>query len=236
MKKILFCNLDLLVIKFEGMDQNETQKNRNIFLEYINTLCEDDDNIVCFISREKNKLDSGKQFFDKNGYNKFKYKLRNNVKEFVMQNKNRNNYFVFVGNKEVDFYLAVNTKSLFIVPTWIPTEEKARYYGVCVDTPTQFYKFILALNNNNKWYSQLKIDDKSTCISLMDARTYSGPQSLTEKQMLINFQNLLKESKSRNYYEILLYHFLANMTNSAIFDDIELFGVIPNSNCFVNSD
>lgn len=236
MKKVLFCNLDLLVKGFTGWDPETSLKNRNEFLDYINTLCEDNDNVVCFISRDQNKLNSGKEHFDKKGYTKFKYKLRDDAREYVMQNKSRNNYFVFVGGKEVDFRLAVNTQSLFIVPTWIPVEEKAQYYGVCVDTPTQFYKFILTLNNNNTWYSQLQIDNRSTCISLMDARTYAGSPTISEKQMLINFQQLLKYGQSRSYYAILMYHFLANMTNSTLFDDVELFGMIPSSNCLVNAD
>lgn len=236
MKKILFCNLDLLVKGFAGWNPEIALTNRNEFLEYISILCEDNNNVVCFISRDKNKLNSGKEHFDKRGYNKFKYKLRDDAREYVMQNRNRNNYFVFIGNKEVDFRLAVNTKSLFIVPTWIPIEEKAAYYGVCVDTPTQLYKFILTLNNNNNWYSQLQIDDRSICISLMDARTYAGSPSLSEKQMLINFQQLLKNGQSRSYYAILMYHFLANMTSTPLFDDVELFGIIPSSNCFVNAD
>ena len=129
-----------------------------------------------------------------------------------------------------------NTKCLYIVPTWIPIEEKAKYYGDCVDTPMQFYKFILTLNNNNAWYSQLQIDDRSICISLMDARTYAGSPTTSEKQMLVNFQQLLKNGRSRNYYEILMYHFLANMTSTSLFDDIELFGMIPSSDCRVNCD
>lgn len=236
MKKILFCNLDLLVKGFVGLDPETSLKNRNDFLEYVNTLCEDNENAVCFISREQDKLDLGKKHFDDYGYTKFIYKLREDAREYVMRNKNKNNYFVFIGNKEVDFHLAVNTQSLFIVPTWIPVEEKAKRYGVCVDTPTQFYKFILTLNNNNSWYSQLQIDNKSTCISLMDARTYAGSPTISEKQMLINFQQLLKCGKSRSYYAILMYHFLANMTSSTLYDDIELFGVIPSSNCLVNAD
>lgn len=236
MKKVLFCNLDLLVKGFTGWNPETSLENRNKFLEYINILCADNDNIVYFISREQNKLDSGKKHFDSIGYTKFKYALRDDASEYVMQNKNKNNYFVFISGKEVDFHLAVNTQSLFIVPTWIPVEERAQHYGVCVDTPTQFYKFILTLNNNNGWYSQLQIDDKTTCISLMDARTYAGFLTVSEKQMLINFQQLLKNGQSRNYYEILMYHFLANMTSTPLFDDIELFGMIPSSNCFVNPD
>lgn len=222
--------------KFSGWNPEISIKNRDEFLEYIKILCEDNDNVVCFISRDQNKLNSGKKYFDGKGFTKFKYKLRDDAREYVMQNKNRNNYFVFVGGKEVDFRLAVNTKSLFIVPTWIPIEEKAKKYGVCVDTPTQFYKFILTLNNNNNWYSQLQIDDRSICISLMDARTYAGSPTISEKQMLIHFQELLKHGQSRNYYEILMYHFLANMTSTTLFDDIELFGMIPSSNCLVNQD
>lgn len=110
MKKILFCNLDLLVKGFAGWNPEIALTNRNEFLEYISILCEDNNNVVCFISRDKNKLNSGKEHFDKRGYNKFKYKLRDDAREYVMQNRNRNNYFVFIGNKEVDFRLAVNTK------------------------------------------------------------------------------------------------------------------------------
>ena len=170
MQKILFCNLDLLVKSFAGWNPEFTLNNRNEFLGYISILCRDNNNIVCFISRDQNKLDIAKEYFNQKGYNAFKYKLRDAARDFVMQNKTRNNYFVFIGNKEVDFHLAVNTKSLFIVPGWLPVEKKAADYGVCVDTPLQFYQFILTLNNHNNWYSQLQIDDKSICISLMDAR------------------------------------------------------------------
>lgn len=234
LKKVLFCNLDLLVRRFSGWDPEVSLKNRNEFLDYINTLCEDNDNIVCFISREPSKLKVAKEHFDKKGFDKFIYKLRDDAKRYITQHKDKNNYFVFVSGKEVDFYSAVNTKALFIVPKWMPFEDKAAHYGVCVDTPTQFYKFILTLNNNNNWYSQLRIDDKSTCISLMDARTIAGSPTISERQMLINFQQLLKHGQSRNYYEILMYHFLANMTSTTLFDDVELFGMIPSSNCSVN--
>ena len=233
---MLFCNLDLLLKGFVGWNPVLSLNNRNDFLKYIDMLCEDNNNIVCFISKDKNKLDTGEKYFNEKGYTKFRYKLREEAREYIRQNRDRNNYFVVVSGKEVDFHLAVNTKCLYIVPTWIPIEEKAKYYGVCVDTPMQFYKFILTLNNNNAWYSQLQIDDRSICISLMDARTYAGSPTTSEKQMLVNFQQLLKNGRSRNYYEILMYHFLANMTSTSLFDDIELFGMIPSSDCRVNCD
>ena len=86
MKKILFCNLDLLVKGFAGWNPEISLKNRNDFLEYISILCKDNNNVVCFISRDKNKLNSGKEHFDKRGYNKFKYKLRDDAREYVMKN------------------------------------------------------------------------------------------------------------------------------------------------------
>ena len=54
---------------------------------------------VYFISRDQEKLNSGKKHFDEKGYNKFKYKLRDSAKKFVMENKNKNNYFVFIGSQ-----------------------------------------------------------------------------------------------------------------------------------------
>ena len=50
--------------------------------------------------------------------------------------------FIFISGKDVDFHLAVNSQSLFIVPDWIPNESSARKYGVVVDTPLQLFKFI----------------------------------------------------------------------------------------------
>lgn len=72
---------------------------------------------------------------------------RHAAKEFVLKHKTKNNYFVFISGKEVDFRIAVLSKSLFIVPTWIPTEPKSEYYGVHVDNPEQLNKFIRTLNN-----------------------------------------------------------------------------------------
>lgn len=70
----------------------------------------------------------------------------------------------------------------------------------------------------------------------MDARYGAYAKDYKEKDMIKNFQCLLKSGTSRNYYQILLYHFLAGMTNTDFFDDIELFGMIPSSDCSLNPD
>lgn len=64
MQKILFCNLDLLVKSFAGWNPEFTLNNRNEFLGYISILCRDNNNIVCFISRDQNKLDIAKEYFN----------------------------------------------------------------------------------------------------------------------------------------------------------------------------
>lgn len=233
MKKLLFVNIDLLKKEIDGRNVLEY---RNRFLEYASELCQnEEENEIAFVSMHQDTLQSAADYFIKEkGYTKFRFFPRSSVREFVRKNPVRNNYFVFISGKEVDFHVAVNCKALFIVPTWIPGDEKSQYYGVHIDTPEQLFKFIKTLNNQNSWYSRLDINQNQTCFSLMDARYGYYAKSSEEREMLVHFQELLKESQSRNYYEILLYHFLAGMTNTTLFDDIELFGMIPSSDCSLN--
>lgn len=235
MKKILFVSIDLLKKEINGIDVNVL---RNQFVDYAEQLCTNGEgNEIVFVSMHCDTLKLAEEYFvNKLGTTSFKFSLRRDIQSFVKQNKDCNNYFVFVSGKEVDFHVAVSCRSLFIVPTWIPVEEKSKYYGVHADTPEQLFKFICTLNNQKSWYSKLDIQANEVCFSLMDARYGYFAKSAEEKAMLIHFQNLLKESRSRNYYEILLYHFLAAMTNTTLFDDIELFGMIPSSDCTLNPD
>jgi hypothetical protein len=245
-RKLIFCNLDLLKrkldpddyanIDWDSFDFEKQKKRQEKFKKKFNELADDTDNKVYFYSRKADVLKNAIDYFSENGYDHFRFKSRNELKEFVNTHRNKNNYFVFVGSKNKDFEMAVNTRSLYIVPTWLPMEDKAQKYGVHVDTVKQLCKFILTLNNQNTWYSKLPVDSVTTCYSLMDARYGHYARTSEEKDMLLHFQELLKEGKSRNYYQILLYHFLAGMTNTATFDDIELYGMIPSSNCNVNED
>ena len=54
--------------------------------------------------------------------------------------------------------------------------------------------------------------------------------------MLDNFRELLKNGRSRNYYDILLYYFLANISRDDSFNDISIFGVMPSSSGKLSSD
>lgn len=237
MKKILFCNLDLLRPSINGFNNPNLINIRNEFLHYVRDLCFDKSNHVYFISRDQNTLNSAKKYFvDELGLTDLKFRLRDEARSFVLANKDRNNLFVFVGGKEVDFHMAVHTRSLFIVPTWIPFEDKAIHYGVSVDTPSQLFKFIRTLNNHENWYAEVEIEPNVFVLSLMDGRHKFKARTNNEREMLAHFESLLKTGESRDYYHILLYHFLAGMTNSKLFDDIELFGMIPSSDCTLNQD
>lgn len=236
MQKILFCNMDLLFKGFNGFNQAKSKENRDLFLQYVNELSQEDNNIVYFVSRDEKKLYLGEEHFKKEGYTNFFFKRRDHIRAIVDKNRSRNNCFVFISGKEVDFHVAVNCKALFIVPTWIPTEDKAKYYGVHVDTPEQLAQFIRTLNNHNCVFEELNIEPNVDFLALVDARYRAKARTLGEREMLIHFENILKKGQSRNYYAILMYHFLAGMTRTNLLDDVELFGMIPSSNGFINPD
>lgn len=244
MQKLIFCNLDLLksIIEendyedydFSGFDYNLLRSNRDKFIVAFNVLANEAGNKIYFYSRKRDVLKRYETEFKKHGYNKFQFKNRDVIQNFVKSNKGKNNYFVFISSKNVDFTLAVNTKALFIVPEWLPLQNKTERYGIHVQNVKQLQKFIQTLNNQNVWYSRLLIDDISVAYSLVDARYGVYAKNNEERTMVLNFQKLLKNSESLNYRRILLYHFLAGITGNMDFDDIELFGVIPSSNCEVN--
>lgn len=244
MKKLIFCNLDMLKKKpdeddyetydFSDFDFDKFRDNRDEFMRKFKELSEESDNQIFFYSRKEDMLRNFADAFHTHGYTNFQFEDRRTVEEFAKSNKNKNNYFVFVGGKNADFQLAVNTRSLYIVPTWLPLEDRAQRYGVHVNTVKQLRKFIQTLNNQNVWYSKLEIDNISTAYSLVDARYGKYADTEEEKVMVQNFQRLLKDHQSLNYGRILLYHFLAGMTSNMDFDDIELFGMLPSSNCDVN--
>lgn len=244
MEKLIFCNLDMLKNEpdeddyedydFSDFEFDKFREKRDKFMRKFKELSEESDNKIFFYSRKKDVLKDFADAFHTHGYTNFQFKDRRTVEEFAKSNKNKNNYFVFVGGKNADFQLAVNTRSLYIVPTWLPLEDRAQRYGIHVNTVKQLRKFIQTLNNQNVWYSKLEIDDISTAYSLVDARYGKYADTEEEKVMVQNFQRLLKDHQSLNYRRILLYHFLAGMTSNMDFDDIELFGMLPSSNCDVN--
>lgn len=236
MRKVLLCNLDLLRINFVeyGETQNqETKIIRNEFLYILDTFLQQKKVEVIFYSKDLRQLGKAEGYFKEKGKD-YKFASREQVNQ-LLQNEAKSDH-VIISGKDVDLQLAVRSRVLLVVPSWIPLEEKAEYYGIIVDTPTQLFKFLQVLNNHNSWYSQTQIDDHTWALSLMDARYKYYASNASEREMMLNFEVLLKQGKSRNYFKVLLYHFLAGITNTDFFDDIELFGMIPSSDCSLNPD
>lgn len=233
MEKCIFCNLDLLRLNFTTPNIKTICRT---FVNYINEINADDNTQVYFVSRNTTDLCSAEESYIRKGYRNFYFIHRTEAKGLVSLLDRQKQQFIFISGKDVDFHLAVNSQSLFIVPDWIPNESSARKYGVVVDTPLQLFKFIKTLYNQQSWFVKSTIEPGVTALSLMDARYRSKTYTENERDMIINFENLLKRGRSRNYYDILMYHFLAGMTNTTLFDDIELFGMIPSSDCSLNPD
>ena len=169
MRKILFASVDLLKTKISDISYLD---HRDSFLSYVDELCDGlFANKIVIMCKNINELQVVKTifmtFFD---YPKLHFATCYEVKKFVARNKRKSKSFVFISGKENDLNIAVNSKSLFIAPVWIPLEPEAKLYGVNVETPKQFFMLIEILNNQNSWFSSIKIDKISTSYSLMDAR------------------------------------------------------------------
>ena len=182
-----------------------------------------DGNAIRLYSRDSSRLENIKQkVIDP----KIKFinrkDLKLKLKQLEIEKKGR---CIVIGRKDKDFELAQHNKLLYIVPDWMSKEEKPKKYGIKVDSPEQLYQFIKTINNQNTWYSQLEIDEKTSMISLADARTFDKfINSTKEKEVLNKFKDILKHG-SRNYYEMFLYHFLSSISNSyEMFYDINIWG------------
>lgn len=235
MDKILFCNIDILAKRGDDCDGLYNVKNREKILHLLDVFVSQDNQVV-FMSHDNRRVSRAREWANGKGYNKFLFDNRNNVRTFVKDNYAGKNQFVILGTKDIDFQLAVNNKLLLVVPMWLPVEQKIAEYGLQVDLPEQLEQLLLIISNNRGWYAELDVDAITKCISLYDARTKISGVTSNERQIISNFQYLLKDGQSRNYYRILLYYFLANMTRDTIFDDITIYGVMPSSNGLITGD
>ena len=236
MKRILLCNVDLLRRRFDGLtkdDQEIVESHRNTFVKIINGFIEDEVVDALFYSRDPKTLFQAKNYF-REIYPKIRFESRDYVERFLESNKN--DRCIIVSGKDVDLYMSVHHKVLLIAPGWIPCEDKVKKYGIIIDFPSQIIQLLRVFDNQNTWFSRCQVDDKTILLSLMDARYKFYAKTLDEREIMLHFEELLKQGKSRNYYKVLMYHFLAGMTGTDFFDDIELFGMMPSSDCSLNQE
>ena len=184
MEKHIFCNLDLLRLNLPVPNIKTICRS---FVNYMKEINKDTDTYIYFVSRNRNDLNDAKEAYTDRGYHGFNFIHRITAGDAVRRRNHQNQQFIFISGKDVDFHLAVNSQSLFIVPDWIPNESSARKYGVVVDTPLQLFKFIKTLYNQQSWFAKSIIEPGVTALSLMDARYRSKTYTDNERDMIINF-------------------------------------------------
>ncbi|MFR0781151.1 MAG: phosphoribosyltransferase [Zhenhengia sp.] len=222
MEKVLIVSLDVVE------DLDETRKNK--LLQCFKKITEEN-NIICFISHDNSRLLKSKEEYSYISKN-FKYKNRSQIREIV--DKLGNKYFIVLGNVDEDLFLASNKKLLFMTPTWTKIlEEKPKKYGLPVNNPKELLSIIKIINNQNYWYAKLDVDKDTTVISLMDGAYKYYSKSPEEKEMIKNFEEVLKRGKT-TYFDILLYHFLAGISSNELFKEVTTWCIFPSSKCQLN--
>lgn len=228
MEKIVLISLDLL-----GNESAATISNIENFMDKVTS----NGAGILYFSRDYKKVNElqGKYRFWKDKYKGLVvFGVRNKILENIkkMENKDKSS-IVIIGTKDLHFQDAVNNKFLFITPTWMHCEEKAKKYGIKVNSLMQLEQLINTLVNQNTWYSSLQLPDGTKVISLSDARSYPKYAHTVEEREIVNlFRSILKDGKT-NMYEIYLYHFLAAMSNdSELFRDINDWACFPPSTSY----
>jgi hypothetical protein len=203
---------------------------RDKFLEFVNESSKE--NKIVFISNNPARRNELEEVFG----DKHHYGGRRWLKEIINKNKDKLNHFLFVGNKDQDFYTAVNIKVPLLYPLWTRNiESKAKQYGYEIHNVDELRKFIGTYNNQNSWYFSLDLPDGSKVYSLICAHYYSLYIPEKERELVIGFEKLLKDG-NKLYFKVFLAHFIASMTNKPEFRDIDIWSVFPSSGLELNED
>lgn len=227
MNKVVLLSLDVI-------DDLYGTTSFDKFIECLNIII-DEGNIVAFVSHDTSRLKKAKENYGK--YNTdYIYIPRSKLTDLI--SKLGKNYFILIGNRDQDFINAVNNKMLYLCPSWTKeVEEKAKKYGIRTYNEKQFLEVIKTVNNQNTWYSSCELEDGSIVLSLMDGAYKYYSKSQKEKEMIENFEKVLKEGKRTTYFDILLYHFLAAISNdNDIFNNVNIWSIFPSSSCELNQE
>lgn len=157
---------------------------------------------------------------------------RKAVREIV--DSTNSSHVVLVGSSDVDLHLTSSKKILLLNPLWSAIqEEKAVKYGFGVSTPAKLNQIIRILNNQNVWFYELAVGEKTKVYSLTNANT-RGVQS-SEIELIEGFNRLLKHGQNK-YFEVLLLHFLASIINNTEFQEVDIWGIMPSSSTSLNAN
>lgn len=141
---------------------------------------------------------------------------------------------IIIGSSDDDLHIAANNKLLLINPQWsYICEEKPLKYGFSLGTPYILIRMLKIIENQNKWYYELKLDEKSTVYALTSAN--NNIASETESVMIDRFRSLLK-SGDRTFFEALFFHLISGIMKSDALRKITIWGIMPSSGITLNKD
>jgi hypothetical protein len=207
-------------------------ENKKLFINNMNDLISTG-NIIVFTATNDNKKSLLKDI-ELNGETMF-FINRDKLRLIIKDKSNESNYFVIVGNRDADLQMAASNKLFYIVPLWCNKfDSLPQKYGVKVDNIDKLRKVLDIIVNQNNWFYRLELDEKTTILSLTNANTF-GSHTVEEIEMINGFKKFLKNG-NKKYYEVLLYHFLASISNKAEFKNINDWGIFPSSGTELNAD
>ncbi|AWZ48399.1 hypothetical protein C3495_06005 [Clostridiaceae bacterium 14S0207] len=225
MKKIIIFSTDVFT--------DLTEDDKVTFNKILNDITSRGDKVIFTArSNDKKKKLNGINIDNKTVY----FYDRFSLKRIIKNNSGRENYFIVVGNKEADLFMAASSKLFYIVPKWCKViQGKVNHYGVKIKSLDRLKKLIDIIKNQNSWFYRLDLDEKTTVLSLTSANTMGPGHSQEELDMIEGFKKYLKEG-NKKYANVLLCHFLAGISNNPEFREIKDWSIMPSSGKALNQD
>lgn len=215
-------------------------KNYEIYenmIEIITELISENHKII-FISHDSNYLDDLKNYLQSNLSfdieNNFMIMSRNKFKELIKKNEKQN--FIIVGSSNEDLYLAASNKILLLNPGWSEKQdEKPQKYAITLSDPNSMLMAIRLIENQNCWYFQMQVDEKTSILALTSANTLNYNVKKSEKEVLEGFNNSLK-SGDRKWFNTLFFHLISGVMKEKTLRDTDIWGVFPTSSGRTNEE
>ncbi|WP_426414471.1 phosphoribosyltransferase [Bacillus subtilis] len=193
-----------------------------------------DGHVIIVISHDQDSINTMKNIFKETFDFEVRCKYRKVIKEYVNE-ENASNY-ILVGSSDEDLILAANKKILIINPGWsVKQDEKPARYGITLKRPSQLVEAIRIIDNQNRWYYKLIVDEKTTVLALTSANTMNRDVVKSEKEILEGFEKLLK-SGDRRYFNTLYFHLISGVMKSKDLREVGLWGIFPSSSGQINNE
>lgn len=205
---------------------NEFKMYKGIKLLF--TKLNEDKHKIIVVSHDITSIRTIKDIFKEN----FDFEIICSYRKRIRENVSEKNasHFILVGSSDDDLHIAANKKILIINPGWsVKQEEKPARYGITLHRPDQLYEAIRLIDNQNRWYFKLEIDQNTTVLALTSANTYSYNVTPTEREVLEGFKRLLK-SGDRHYFNTLYFHLISGVMKNPELRKVDIWGTFPSSN------